>query len=181
MDYIDGIGLDTIIEKQQQLDPYDIAYYLYQIAQGLDYAHSKGVIHRDIKPSNILVDRDDNAYILDFGVATISGHSHYNVESPIVGSPAYMSPEQILNEVLDSRADIFSLAVLAFECFAGKRPFDGEDFTVVARHIVKGERHALDEFAPGLPLALEAEFEKALSRGEDRSIPYCGNDDNGFL
>lgn len=163
MDHIDGVGLDTFIQQKGRLDPYDTIYYLYQIAQGLDYAHSKGIIHRDIKPGNILIDKSDHAYMLDFGVATISGHSHYDENSPIMGSPAYMAPEQILNDELDNRADIFSLAVVAFECFTGHRPYDGDDFTVVARQIIKGHRKALDAYVPELPLTLEAEFEKALS------------------
>lgn len=170
MDHIDGIGLDRIIESSGRLDPYDVVHYLYQIAQGLDYAHGKGIIHRDIKPSNILVDSGGHAYMLDFGVATISGHSHFDENSPIIGSPAYMAPEQILNEELDNRADIFSLAVVAFECFTGHRPFGGDNFTIVARQIIKGEHKSLDNYVDGLPLTLETEFEKALAR--DKKVRF---------
>lgn len=171
MDHIDGVSLESLIHNNLKLDPYDVMYYLFQIANGLDYAHEKKIIHRDIKPSNILIDSSSEAYILDFGVATVSGSARIdiNYEDPVMGSPAYMAPEQILNEELDGRADIFSLAIVAYECLTGRRPYDGENFTVVAKHIIKGSRHSLLEFLPQFPLQLEAEFEKALSnRKTDR-------------
>ena len=167
MDYIEGRGLDGVIAEQGKLDPYDAMYFLSQIAAGLDHAHRKGVIHRDIKPANILIDRAEHAYILDFGVASVSRDAHATPKGPVMGSPGYMSPEQLLNETLDARADIFSLAIVAFECLAGQRPFSGADFTTVAGNILNGKRHSLSEFSPELPLSLDAEFEKAFSRARD--------------
>lgn len=163
MDFIDGVSLEAILSGKGRIDPYDVMFFLHQIAQGLDYAHSKGVIHRDIKPANVLIGGDSTAYILDFGVATITGNDRFEQNNPVVGSPAYMSPEQIMNEPIDNRTDVFSLAVVAFECLTGKRPFDGENFTIVAENILKGSRHVVDEYCPEFPLALEAEFERALN------------------
>lgn len=166
MDYIEGEGLDVIIAEHKRLEPEKALQYLRQIASGLDHAHSKGIVHRDIKPSNILVDRSDTAFILDFGVARLSDSAKAS-SGPVMGSPGYMSPEQIKNEDLDHRSDLFSFGVLAFECFTGKRPFPGNDFATVVGNILSGKRHSVQEFAPHLPLSLESDFVKAFSKDRE--------------
>jgi len=168
MDYVDGEGLDAVLSRSGRLDSATAIHYLAQIASGLDYAHSRGVIHRDIKPSNILVDKGGNVFILDFGVASIN-QSYGITESPktanlVMGTPGYMSPEQILNKDLDHRSDLFALAVMAFECFTGHRAFSGEDFTSVMGSILNDKPASLTSLMPEYPLSLEAEFEKALSK-----------------
>ena len=163
MDFIEGEGLDQTLERNTRLENEQALNFLGQIASGLDYAHSRGVIHRDIKPSNIIVDRNLSCYILDFGVASI-GSSEPKQGEPIMGTPGYMSPEQILNNKLDARADIFSLAVVAFELLAGQRPFKGNDFTAVVSNILANKRLSICEIVPSLPLALDAVFERALAR-----------------
>lgn len=168
MDYVKGESLDVLIAKHGPLEPGLVMYYLAQVAAALDYAHSKGVIHRDIKPSNILVDESSHVFVLDFGVATIN-KSFIDVDkSPnevnVIGTPGYMSPEQILNHPLDHRTDLFSLAVVAFECLTGKRPFPGETFTSVIGNILNSKPLALTMLVPELPLALEAELERGLAR-----------------
>ncbi len=170
MDFVAGEGLDLLITTRGKLEPAVVMAYLSQIASGLDYAHSRGVIHRDIKPSNILIDKAGRVFILDFGVALIrkgiSEHEPVRGDGggPVVGSPAYMSPEQVLNEELDARSDLFSLAIVTFECLTGQRPFPGETFSSVASKILSGKPISLTAAVPTLPLALEAEFERAFSR-----------------
>jgi serine/threonine protein kinase len=173
MDYVEGESLDVVIEKERKLSPSQMVQYLYQIAGGLDYAHSRGVIHRDIKPSNLLVDKSGNVFILDFGIASINesfpGSESSGTFAPIMGTPGYMSPEQISNEKLDNRTDLFSLAVVAFECLTGQRPFPGDSFTTVIGNILNSKPLSLTALVPELPLALEAEFERALAKKkEDR-------------
>ena len=163
MDFIEGEGLDQMIERNTRLESEQALNFLGQIAAGLDYAHSRGVIHRDIKPSNIIVDRNLSCYILDFGVASIGSNEPKQGE-PIMGTPGYMSPEQILNHKLDARADLFGLAVVAFELLAGQRPFKGNDFTAVVSNILANKRASICEIVPSLPLALDAVFERALAR-----------------
>jgi serine/threonine protein kinase len=173
MDYVEGESLDAILSRHGYLEAATAIHYLAQIASGLDYAHSKGVIHRDIKPSNLLVDKAGNVFILDFGVASISrSYGIKESEDPenlIMGTPVYMSPEQIINKDLDYRSDLFALAIVAFECFTGKRPFAGENFTAVMGNILNASPISLTALMPDLPLSLEAEFERGLSKvKEDR-------------
>jgi len=165
MDYVEGESLEAIIAQHGRLDPIVVLFYLLQLAAGLDFAHGRGVIHRDIKPGNVHVDRHGRVFILDFGVAFFRDELSQNASSgAVIGTPGYMSPEQILSEPLDNHTDLFSLAAVAFECLTGKRPFAGDTFTDVISNILAGNLLSLTELRPDLPLALEAEFEKALSR-----------------
>jgi serine/threonine protein kinase len=185
MDYVEGEGLDALIARQGKLDPQSTVSFLSQAAEGLDYAHAQGVIHRDIKPSNILVDKHGRVYILDFGVATISGtlgQSETGAGSGLVmGSPGYMSPEQILNDpTLDARSDLFALAVVAFECFTGQRPFPGENFTAVVGNILESKPLSLTLIVPELPLTLESCFERALAKKREDRFPSAREMVNAF-
>jgi serine/threonine-protein kinase len=165
MDFVEGQSLESIIAKSGALPPMAALYYLLQVASALDFAHIRGVIHRDIKPANLHIDKHGRIYILDFGVAAFRQElNQQEAGGAIVGTPGYMSPEQILSEPLDTRSDLFSLAGVAFECFTGKRPFAGETFSDVMGNILAGNLTPLTELNPGLPLALEAEFERALQR-----------------
>jgi len=167
MDYVEGESLVQILARYSRLRKDLALYYLKQIAAGLDAAHAKGVIHRDVKPSNIIVDKAENCYVADFGVASVneslSESESKGKNEPVMGTPGYMAPEQILNKRLDHRTDLFSFAVVAFECFAGKRPFPGSSFTEVLSNILNAAPLSLTSLVD-LPLALEAEFERALSK-----------------
>jgi serine/threonine protein kinase len=165
MDYVEGESLEAIIAQHARLDPMVVLFYLLQLAAGLDFAHARGVIHRDVKPGNVHIDRHGRVFILDFGVAFFRDELAQGAATgAVIGTPGYMSPEQILSEPLDAKTDLFSLAAVAFECLTGKRPFAGETFTDVISNILAGNLLPLTELRPDLPLALEAEFEKALSR-----------------
>jgi len=168
MDYVEGESLDLVLAREGRFEILKTLHYLEQIASGLDTAHDRGIIHRDIKPSNLMVDSSDRVYILDFGVAkineSISDADKLIQAEPVMGTPGYMSPEQILNEKLDPRTDLFSFAIVAFEFFTGKRPFSGENFTEVVGNILNKKALSITSVCPDLPLALEVEFEKALAK-----------------
>lgn len=180
MDYVKGEGLDQILARERRLSPARTIEILRQIAAGLDHAHQAGVIHRDIKPSNILVEGSNKVFILDFGVASMSRRVSGATPLPehdseiIVGTPAYMSPEQVKNEALDGRSDIFSLAGLAFECLTGKIPFQGETATSLMRNIVAGKRRALGSVAPDLPIELEFELDRAFAVDREKRFTTAG-------
>lgn len=170
MDYVDGQGLDSVLEREGRISTPRVLRILHQVAQGIDYAHSRNVVHKDIKPANIFLDAAENVFILDFGIATIAESFEEGIAAggPALGTPGYMSPEQILSERLDHRTDLFSLAIMAFECFTGQRPFPGKTFTEVIGNILNAKPLSLTQIAPDFPLALEAEFEKALSKDKSQ-------------
>jgi serine/threonine protein kinase len=124
MRFLEGGTLKQVIERGR-LPQGEILYLLKQIASALDYAHREGVVHRDLKPSNILVDREGNAFIADFGIARVSDAARNLTGTGMaMGTPGYMAPEQVKGETeIDARADVYSLGVVIFELLAGEPPY----------------------------------------------------------
>ncbi len=145
----------------------------YQVAQGLAFAHSKGIIHRDLKPSNIMMDDTGNAYLTDFGLAKLTeGSGDITRSGTIVGTPAYMSPEQLRGEPLDHRSDIYSMGVILYNMVAGRLPFDtatSDLVSIIYQHLEKPPTPPR-EFNPNTPPAVEEVILKALQK--DRKDRY---------
>ncbi|MGE5641762.1 MAG: protein kinase domain-containing protein [Byssovorax cruenta] len=137
------------------------------IAPGLDEAHSKGIIHRDIKPSNILFDRRDNPYISDFGIAKLTQAQAGNVTgSAIIGTPAYMAPEQAQGDEIDGRADIYSLGIILYEMVTGKQPYEADTPMAVAiKHITDPVPHILHA-NPKLPEGMDTIIQTAMAKNK---------------
>ncbi|MBN2051693.1 MAG: serine/threonine protein kinase [Spirochaetales bacterium] len=128
MEYVDGISLEQLIKDQRYLDSLITAYILLHAAKALEYAHERGVIHRDIKPANILLSKDGNIKLADFGIASSSDDTDSGLtsEGMTLGTPSYMAPEQFQNSRnVDAKADIYALGVMAYEMLTGKQPFTG--------------------------------------------------------
>jgi serine/threonine protein kinase/DNA-binding LacI/PurR family transcriptional regulator len=143
-----------------------------QLARGLHYAHHKGVIHRDLKPSNILFDEEGNAYLTDFGLAKmIAGSRDLTEKGNIVGTPAYMSPEQLRGDPIDARSDIYGLGCILYHMLVGHPPFEASESNVVSvlyQHLEK-EPTPPSELNPNIPPAVEAVVLRALNKlPEDR-------------
>lgn len=168
MELIDGQSLEVIV-SQRPLDPLEALHYLGQTASAIDYAHSQDVIHRDIKPSNIIIDTHFRPHLLDFGVAKLSDTS-LTPAGTVVGTPSYMSPEQIRGETLDGLSDLFAFAVVAYELFTGARPFPGADFTTVVGNIINKDPLSFESLGCALPREAEQVLFKGLSK--DRSSRY---------
>src|SRR5262249_53546683 len=130
---------------------------------GLEYAHGRGVIHRDIKPSNILVTDSGLAKLSDFGIARVAG-SHLTRTGALLGTPAYMAPEQLRGRALDRRSDIFALGVTLYEALTGIPPFQGEDLATVLYQVAHGIPVPLSRRNPAVPRSLEAVAERALAK-----------------
>lgn len=168
MRYLEGGTLKDIIRNHIIPLP-ETAHILRQIASALDYAHREGVIHRDIKPSNIMIDRDGNAFLTDFGIARSAEAEGLTQTGFTMGTPGYMSPEQGLGLAIDARADIYSLGVLLYEMATGHSPYVAETpMQVVMKHIQEPIPSALED-NPDLPEAIDAIIRKAMAKKpEDR-------------
>jgi serine/threonine protein kinase len=171
MRYMSGGSLSDRM-KAGIMDVGEAARILGMIAPGLDEAHSRGIIHRDIKPSNILFDKRNNPYISDFGIAKLSQAQTGNVTgSAIIGTPAYMSPEQAQGDEIDGRADIYSLGIILYEMLTGKQPYEADTPMAVAiKHITDPVPHILAA-NPNLPSGMEAIIQKAMAKNKSDRYP----------
>jgi CHASE2 domain-containing sensor protein/tRNA A-37 threonylcarbamoyl transferase component Bud32 len=129
MRYVDGIGLDDLIERLGPLAPADAVRVVTQLADGLDAAHARGLVHRDVKPSNVLLETDlSHAYLTDFGIARAAGEiSALTSAGTFLGTPDYAAPEQIAGAEIDGRADVYALGGLLFHALTGRVPFEREE------------------------------------------------------
>ncbi len=169
MELLEGRELHDDEGELQRLPPDDALSIAIQVADGLAYAHRHGIVHRDIKPSNIMLMADKHAKIADFGIAQINSPLFSTRTGMIVGSPLYMSPEQILAAGTDARSDIFSLGIVLYEMLTGRRPFGGNDANSVMYKIVNESPPRISALAPGVPAAVEETVFKCLAkRPQDR-------------
>ncbi len=169
MRYMTGGSLADRMKKGP-ISLQDMAHIMSLIAPALDDAHKKGIIHRDLKPGNILFDQFNEPYIADFGIAKLTDSQSNVTGSAIVGTPAYMSPEQAQGEGIDGRSDIYGLGVILFETLTGQQPYHGDTpMSVVVKHITDPVPHILD-VKPDLPADLEGVIEKAMAK--DRNERY---------
>jgi serine/threonine protein kinase len=173
MEYVDGPTLDQLLSDQPPLAPDKLFSILAQTAAALDYAHQKGIVHRDIKPANIMIARDGTTKITDFGIAKFTASDQLTMTGSIVGTPHYMSPEQVQGHTVDGRSDQFSLAVIAYEALTGEKPYTGEHLTTVVYKIVTEEPVALRRLNPSLGGAIEGAVAKALAKKPDARYRNC--------
>jgi predicted Ser/Thr protein kinase len=166
MRLVDGPDLKQLIGT---LDASDTLELLRGIARALDAAHAAGLIHRDVKPQNILVAGGDHAYLADFGLTTAAGVTSVTTTGQFVGTPDYVSPEQIRDEEPDARSDLYSLGAVLFECLTGGVPFSRSSKIATMYAHLEQPPPSVHALAPELPVALDAVFARALAkRREDR-------------
>lgn len=172
MEHIDGRSLHQVLASGR-LAPEVTISIVKQTAAALDYAHQFGVVHRDIKPANIMLQGDVTVKVADFGVAKLLSANNQTVTGLLMGTPSYMSPEQIEAQPVDGRSDQFSLAVMAYELLTGVRPFVGESIATVAHLIVYGPRPSARAANAALPPGADQVFERAMSRFPGDRFPTC--------
>jgi serine/threonine-protein kinase len=164
MELVDGPSLHQILASGDRLDPATALDFLRQAAAALDHAHQCGIVHRDIKPANIMIHQKSQVKIADFGIAKITFEPKYTMTGTSMGTPDYMSPEQIEAEPTDGRSDQFSLAVVAYEVLAGATPFHGGSFAAVLHRIVAGPRPSASAANPALPAAVDDVLRRAMAQ-----------------
>ena len=173
MEYVDGPTLDQLLSQPDALAPERMFSIFGQTAVALDYAHGKGIVHRDIKPANIMIAKDGTAKIADFGIAKITASEQFTMTGSIVGTPHYMSPEQVQGQTVDGRSDQFSLTVIAYEVLTGEKPYTGEHLTTVVYKIVAEEPPAPRRINPSLAGPIETVLRKGLAKKPDARYRTC--------
>ncbi len=163
MEFLDGKGLDHHIEKDTFNTLPDKIRIIKQLAEGLNYAHSRDIIHRDVKPSNIIVTEEKIPKLTDFGLARFADSS-LTMSGTIVGTPNYMAPEQVKGKAVDSKTDFFSLSVIFYELLTGEKPFGGDTITAVIYRVVNDDPTPPRRLNPNLPPTIDAFMKKALAK-----------------
>jgi serine/threonine protein kinase len=166
MEYIEGgETLKTYTRSENLLPIEKIVEMVFKCAKALDYAHRQGVVHRDIKPANILVTKNMDTKIGDFSIAHINKpDSTATQHSGMMGSPKYMSPEQLREETVGNQTDLFSLGLVMFELLTGKHPFAAENFSRLVTRILNDPVPSLRDFRSDVPAVLEEIVQKALAK-----------------
>jgi ABC-type transport system substrate-binding protein/predicted Ser/Thr protein kinase len=177
MAYVEGSDLRELVRREGRLDPARAIHLLAQAADALDAAHTAGLVHRDVKPANILVaatPEDEHVYVCDFGLARYaSSASSLTGERGLIGTVDYVAPEQVQGGAIDSRADVYSLGCVLFECLAGTRPYDREtELSALFAHLNEPPPQITD-FRPELPEAMDTVFATALAKSPSDRYPTC--------
>ncbi len=169
-EYVEGADLANRLESGPALSLSDVLRWTRQTAEALAYAHEHDVVHRDVKPSNILIDAHEQVKVTDFGIAKMGGQStELTIAGSVMGSPQYLSPEQIRGEDLDGRSDVFSLGVVLYELLSGKRPFDGETLTTLVYKILHQEPPPVSMLR-AVPSRLEDLLVRMLAKDRDQRV-----------
>jgi hypothetical protein len=176
MECVEGNSLGQLVATTSTGKlPRDIALkMLRQIAEALDYAHRQNIVHRDIKPANIMVTADGQPKIADFGIAKVA-MAETTLPGHVVGTPAYMSPEQLNGKAVDGRSDLFSVGVIAYWLLTGVKPFDGNTLTEICVQVVTKDPAPPSEIAPDLNIDVDYVLSRALAK--DPAMRYqSGNE-----
>ncbi len=167
LEYVQGESLHRMLERKNKLPLETALQIAVEIADALDYAHAQGVIHRDVKPANVLITQDGHAKIADFGIAKLN-LAHFTIPGRVLGTPAYMAPEQLSGEGADGRSDLFSLGVILYAMVTGHSPFHGNSATTVCFKVANREPIAASALDMALPPKLDVVISRAMAKDPDQ-------------
>lgn len=175
MEYINGGTLKARLQSLRGAGEYmpldEVSHYLTRIADALDYAHEQGMLHRDLKPANILIDPAGNTFLADFGIARLAGDPEITHTGTLMGTPAYMSPEQCEGLPLTGASDLYSLGIILYEMLTGSVPFESESSLAILQKHIHETPTPLMEVRPELPAALSAFMQSALAKNPGERFP----------
>lgn len=177
MEHVPGPTLEALLKEEdgKGWDPDHSLTLFRQILAGLDYAHSKGVIHRDVKPSNVLVAEGDLVKLTDFGIALLIGDKRLTASQSTIGTPTYMSPEQILRpRTVDHRSDVYSAAIVFYELLVGQPPFDAETEYEIKKLQIESPVPDVRELRPEIPSQIADALSMALKKDPDERFQSAG-------
>ncbi|WP_455242151.1 serine/threonine-protein kinase [Petrachloros mirabilis] len=166
MEFIEGKSLKEYSRKPNLMPITDVVQTVATVADALDYAHQQGVIHRDIKPANIMMTNDRLVKVMDFGIAKLASSSKTQTDV-VLGTPTYMSPEQIAGKKVDGRSDVFSLGIVLFELLTGQPPFTADNLSALLFAIAHHPHPELERLRPDLP----PKFREVLDRALQKDLP----------
>ena len=171
MELVEGPTLADYLRERKTLSTHDIVQIGIELTRALDYAHKKGIIHRDVKPGNIMLAGESKTVkVADFGICRIddSDATQQTQVGNVLGTPHYMSPEQVLGQKVDARSDLFSAGVVLYQLLTGALPFEGDTLISVAYKITKAEPAPIDKVRPDLPHSLRRIIERALKKQPEK-------------
>jgi serine/threonine-protein kinase len=167
MEYLNGTDLSPFTKRERQLPAAAVLKITGKVAEALHYAHQQGVIHRDIKPANIMLLRDKTVKVTDFGIARITASSKTKT-GVVLGTPSYMSPEQLSGKHVDSRSDLFSLGIMLYELLVGARPFRGDSMSALMFQIANAPHPDIRVHNPALPERVGVLIDRLLAKTPER-------------
>lgn len=170
MELLEGSELSKYCRKGNLLPTEEIIRVVSSVALALDYAHLNGIVHRDIKPANIMILNNGEVKVTDFGIARVMASSKTQT-GVVLGTPSYMSPEQIAGKKVDGRSDLFSLGVVLYELITGEKPFVGESITTLMYNITSSPPPSIQKLSPDMPEELAPIVERLLSKKADDRYP----------
>lgn len=165
MEYVDGPPLKSLLDKNERFPVPRIVRIMEDLLAGLQFSHERGVVHRDIKPANLMLTKSGQAKIADFGIARIESSSMTQAGT-VLGTPAYMSPEQFMGQVVDARSDIYSSGVLLYQLLTGERPFEGS-MSAIMHKALNTEAPLPSQISVTVPRPFDAVVRKAMAKRPD--------------
>ena len=176
MECIEGGSLADRLEKEGKLPVEDVVRVIREVASALEYAHKRGVVHRDIKPHNVLLEAETGrSLVTDFGIARTAEGASLTASGMMVGTPAYLSPEQVTGGHADHRSDIYALGVMAYEMLTGKPPFTGPTPTAVLMKRLAGPPEPIEKSRPDIPIVLMDVINGCLAQSPEERFQSAGD------